>query len=60
LDKSISEMDFLSLPNELVIQIFSQPQIEIKDLFNLMVSSKQFHSAIEESNELWRQKFLKL
>ena len=60
LELSTVKMDFQNLPNELVIQIFSQPQIEVKDLYNLTVCCKQFHGSIQESNELWRQKFSKL
>ena len=55
----IAQMDLLSLPYELRMQILSQPQIEMKDLFNVMLSCRQLFATVEESNELWRQQFHK-
>ena len=51
-------MALTSLPNEVLLLILSQNEIEMSDLGNLMLTSKRFLNVIGGSNKLWKRKFV--
>ena len=48
----------MSLPNEILFQIFVNDKVAVSDLGHLMLTCQRFWHVIRDSNELWRQKFL--
>jgi hypothetical protein len=52
-------MELVSLPNEVLRQIFLYDSIDIKSLINVMSTCHRLYNVIRNSNELWKQKFKK-
>nr|CAH0109868.1 unnamed protein product [Daphnia galeata] len=50
-------MSLLIVPTEILIKILSCDSVAISDLFHLMCSCREMNQIIQDSNELWRQKF---
>ena len=53
-----SEMTLMSLPKEVLFKIFSRQEMAVSDMGRLMLTCQRFQHLIQESNELWKQKFL--